>query len=456
MHGQRAGGLRGQPDPGGLGDGEVRDPGRLDEVGQVEGAAAIRQVPRLGERQVLQVVQDAPLQHRLVVQRAEQVPARRDEAVLQRLQVAEQVRQRRAQLVGDAGDQPALRLLRRFEGRRHPVERRRQLPELVPADGGHPRVEVPVGEAPGRGGEVAHRPAHVPGDDRRAENDQNEHTTGGDEPGPADDVRRVVGDGPQVELQRLRRERADPLPERPRQARRRFLLAAAADDVRHVVRLLQADGLRDLLAAAAVVAAGTLADRDAIAVGGQRRRWLEQVGEAAGEQDGLPELGDVLQGHRLELVADLRRVAGRHGPGDLVGREGEPRARVHEGGRGDDLPGGAPGEVIAVDGHLAVEVRQADPLLVVGRQALHHRVDPGPGAVVQCVGAERLDGAGLAAGRGLVRVDDLPGGELDAEPGGDADCGARDQQHQPEHPESEAHAVTSAALRRRPEPRLSL
>jgi hypothetical protein len=71
------------------------------------------------------------------VQRVDPVGSGRREAVLQRLEVTPQVRQRGAQLVRHVGDHRAARALVGVEGGGEIVERARQAPQLVaPRDGG--------------------------------------------------------------------------------------------------------------------------------------------------------------------------------------------------------------------------------------------------------------------------------------------------------------------------------
>ncbi len=76
-----------------------------DDAGEVCGRHLHRQLAGLGQRQLLEIVDQVAQQQRLLVERFDDGRRRCRDAVAQRLEVAAQVRQRRAQLVRHVADQ---------------------------------------------------------------------------------------------------------------------------------------------------------------------------------------------------------------------------------------------------------------------------------------------------------------------------------------------------------------
>ncbi|SIH63882.1 Uncharacterised protein [Mycobacteroides abscessus subsp. abscessus] len=108
-------------------------------------------------------------------------------------------RERRAQLVGDVGDELPLKHGQPFhlldlvlEGVGHVVEALPEHGDLVVAVDGHPLVEVAVGDEPGHLGAGAHGGDDEPGDDPRDRADEDDEDEGGDEHRALDEVERVL------------------------------------------------------------------------------------------------------------------------------------------------------------------------------------------------------------------------------------------------------------------------
>ena len=85
-----------------------------------------------GERQLLEILDQARKQHRLFMEGVEGGAIGGHEPVLKALDLAAEVRQRRAELVGDVGDHPAAQHLPALEGSGERIEGVRELADLVP------------------------------------------------------------------------------------------------------------------------------------------------------------------------------------------------------------------------------------------------------------------------------------------------------------------------------------
>ena len=96
----------------------------------------------LGEREILKIVDEMCEVHRLVVQRGDSLRRRRRESVLHRLQLAADVRQRRAQFVSDVADHPFALLLVAVERGGHGVESVRELGQFRAAGRFHAHSQI--------------------------------------------------------------------------------------------------------------------------------------------------------------------------------------------------------------------------------------------------------------------------------------------------------------------------
>jgi len=112
----------------------------------------------LGQREVLQVVDELVEQHRLLVQRFDDFGPRFGHAIAHRLEIPAQVRQWRAQLVRDVGDHGPPQLFGARQPIGHRIERVCQLPDLVARLDRHTLAEIAALHAPGRRGQRADRP----------------------------------------------------------------------------------------------------------------------------------------------------------------------------------------------------------------------------------------------------------------------------------------------------------
>lgn len=98
---------------------------------QIDGSAPIRQRTDVGQRHVVQVLDQLAQLADLLVQRPQRVGCHRPDAVLQRFQFGAQYRQRCAQLVRDVGHEVAPRAFVVLQRLRQQVEVARQLAQFV-------------------------------------------------------------------------------------------------------------------------------------------------------------------------------------------------------------------------------------------------------------------------------------------------------------------------------------
>ena len=130
----------------------------------VELAGLQAELAGLGEGELLEVVHEVLQRQRLLVDRVDDRRGRREQAVLQRLEVAADVGERRAQLVGHVVDHPPAQLLDALEAVGHGVEGAPELADLVARRDAGAAAEVPARHLPRDAGELLDRPQHPAGE----------------------------------------------------------------------------------------------------------------------------------------------------------------------------------------------------------------------------------------------------------------------------------------------------
>jgi hypothetical protein len=140
-----------------------------EEVRSVDGLGREAKVARIGVPQDGEVVDEMGEAGRLLVEHPPRIGARREDAGLERLDVAADRGDRGAQLMRDVGDEVPPALLGRLERRCHLVERVRQFAELSRSLR-HPLAVVAAGDTAAGVGEVDHW-ARDPGREDPRDND---------------------------------------------------------------------------------------------------------------------------------------------------------------------------------------------------------------------------------------------------------------------------------------------
>ncbi len=131
----------------------------VDDLAQVQLCLAVRQCADIGQRQLVQVVDQLVQGLDLGLERAQRRPVEPAHAVFQGFQLAVQHAQRRAQLVRHIRHELAPHRLVALQGQRELVEVVCQAPDLVVAAAlGHARVVVARGQLVRGLGHLAHRP----------------------------------------------------------------------------------------------------------------------------------------------------------------------------------------------------------------------------------------------------------------------------------------------------------
>ncbi len=158
--------------------------GAAHGVGQVDRLHVESQRAHVGQRQLVQIVDQLGQRPHLRLQRGERRGRERAHAVLERFQLAAQDGQWRAQLVRNVGGQLAAHLLVGFERLGQPVEIAGQAADLVARAHLDPRRVIALGHAARGMGQAAHRRQHAARKQHRHPR-REQHRQRGDDPGGA-------------------------------------------------------------------------------------------------------------------------------------------------------------------------------------------------------------------------------------------------------------------------------
>ena len=139
---------------------------RLPEIDRLERRVSVT----VADRELVERAREPDEPVRLLAERGERLRGRRNDAVAQRLEVSDQVGERRAQLVSGVRDELGAKPFLLLQTRGHEVERRRERRDLARSGDGHAHVACSVGHAARRLGDAAER-----GGEPTREEDREQH-----------------------------------------------------------------------------------------------------------------------------------------------------------------------------------------------------------------------------------------------------------------------------------------